>query len=166
MYKNEISGIRKTKDYLKYYRIVTTYYRLKHNLEPSDLDMLFFLWSEPYFTHEDFREYEQIMPWNRYRFSQLRKAGYIEKIRDNIGSQRAIYRMSRKGINVVTQIYKTLEGEVDISLHRAKNPMVRVNNSYRDKVFINGIKLMRRKINSIRNSKNEEEEPTDPTEQQ
>lgn len=167
MNENEKPLAKREHDYLKFYRIVSTYYRIKHNLEQSELDMLLFLYSEPYFDYENFKEYEQIMPWDNQRFSNLKKMGFIETIRNRTGSHRSVYRISRKGRYMIASMYKTLEGEIDISLHRVLNPMVRVNNSYRDKVYINAIKLMRRKVSAHRQrGKGEDDEPTDPTQRQ
>ena len=52
-------------DYLKYWAIVKRYYQRKNNLKQGDLDMILFLYSEQYFSVTRFREFEELVMWDR-----------------------------------------------------------------------------------------------------
>ena len=58
-------------DYLKYWRVIKYYYLRKHDMKAADLDMLLFLKSEKYFTKKKFDEFNQLVSWNKKRFTYL-----------------------------------------------------------------------------------------------
>ena len=55
-----------TDDYLKYWRVIRQFVKIKYELTQADLDVLLFLYSEKYFDKNKFEEYR------RYRFAQSR----------------------------------------------------------------------------------------------
>lgn len=113
---------KKEFNYLKYWAVVRAYAKHRYSLSASDLDMLFFLYTEGYFTKEKFTEYSSIMSWDKGRFQRLVRLGYIEVFRKRIGHHCALYDMSYKGKRVVNDIYKKLEGE-PFSEHYKNNPL-------------------------------------------
>ena len=60
-------------DYLKYWRVIRQYIKIKYNLTQSDLDILLFLKSESYFSKDKFEEFNEILSWDKQRFEKLRQ---------------------------------------------------------------------------------------------
>lgn len=115
-------------DYLKYWRIVRHYYRLKHNLSPADLDMILYLKSEQYFGKAEFETFNKVLPWDKKRFERLVKEGYIENFRAR-GRRRALYKVTKKTMTLCTNIYSILNG-AKISQTPANNPVFRNTSPY------------------------------------
>jgi hypothetical protein len=128
-------------DYLKYWRVIRQFIKVKHGLTQSDLDMLLFLKSEEYFSKDKFKEFASLIGWDRNRFEKLRQLGWIEVFRKRMGKRKALYQLSQKGKRVTTSIYKYLNGK-EIPTSNDGNPMFVRNVSYTDKVYRNFIKEM------------------------
>jgi hypothetical protein len=125
-------------DYLKYWRVVRQFIKSKHGLSQSDLDILLFLKSEEYFSKDKFKEFDELISWERNRFERLRQEGWIEVFRNRMGTRKALYQLSSKGKGVTTTIYKYLNGK-EIPTSKDGNPMFLRNISYTDKVYRNFI---------------------------
>lgn len=125
-------------DYLKYWRVIRQFIKVKHGLTQSDLDILLFLKSEEYFSKDKFKEFDDLISWERNRFERLRKEGWIEVFRKKTGKRKALYQISTKGKRVTTSIYKYLNGK-EIPTSNDGNPMFLRNVSYTDKVYRNFI---------------------------
>jgi len=128
-------------DYLKYWRVVRQFIKAKHKLTQADLDILLFLKSEQYFSKDKFKEFDELISWNKNRFENLRQAGWIEVFRKRMGKRKALYQLSTKGKRVTTSIYKYLNGK-EIPTSNDGNPMFLRNVSYTDKVYRNFITEM------------------------
>ena len=128
-------------DYLKYWRVVRQFIKAKHKLTQADLDILLFLKSEQYFSKDKFKEFDELISWNKNRFENLRQAGWIEVFRKRMGKRKALYQLSTKGKRVTTSIYKYLNGK-EIPTSNYGNPMFLRNVSYTDKVYRNFITEM------------------------
>lgn len=125
-------------DYLKYWRVVRQFIKVKHGLSQSDLDILLFLKSEEYFSKDKFKEFDDLISWERNRFERLRQEGWIEVFRKRMGKRKALYQLSQKSKRVTTSIYKYLNGK-EIPTSNDGNPMFLRNVSYTDKVYRNFI---------------------------
>jgi len=125
-------------DYLKYWRVVRQFIKVKHGLSQSDLDILLFLKSEEYFSKDKFKEFDDLISWERHRFERLRQEGWIEVFRKRMGKRKALYQLSQKSKRVTTSIYKYLNGK-EIPTSNDGNPMFLKNVSYTDKVYRNFI---------------------------
>lgn len=136
-------------DYLKYWRVVRQFIKVKHKLTQSDLDILLFLKSEEYFSKDKFKEFDELISWERNRFERLRQHGWIEVFRKRMGKHKALYQLSTKGKRVTTSIYKYLNGE-EIPTSNDGNPMFLRNVSYTDKVYRNFITKMNNSIKQQR----------------
>jgi len=132
---------KRNNDYLKYWRVVRQFVKIKYNLSQSDLDVILFLYSEKYFGSDKFREFNEILSWDRKRFSRLVSEGWIESFRKKENNKKALYQLSFKASRMVDMIYKKLNGE-EISMNDTVNPMFKRNVSYADKVYRNMIKEM------------------------
>jgi len=111
---------------------------VKHGLTQSDLDILLFLKSEEYFSKDKFKEFDDLISWEKNRFERLRQVGWIEVFRKKMGKRKALYQLSQKGKRVTTSIYKYLNGK-EIPTSNDGNPMFLRNVSYTDKVYRNFI---------------------------
>ena len=136
-------------DYLKYWRVIRQFIKVKHGLTQSDLDMLLFLKSEEYFSKDKFKEFASLIGWDKNRFEKLRQLGWIEVFRKRMGKRKALYQLSQKGKRVTTSIYKYLNGK-EIPTSNDGNPMFLRNVSYTDKVYRNFIKEMNLSIKQQR----------------
>ncbi len=68
-------------DYLKYWRVIRQYIKVKYGLTQSDLDIILFLNSEGYFDKDKFSEFDSILSWDEQRFNKLLRDGWIEVFR-------------------------------------------------------------------------------------
>jgi hypothetical protein len=128
-------------DYLKFWRVIRYYIKAKHGLTQADLDIILFLYSESYFSKEDFDTYTEIVSWDADRFKNLHRDGWIETFRRRGPNGRALYQLSYKATRVVLDIYRKLSGE-EIPTSLSNNPMFHKNVSYSDKVYRNMILQM------------------------
>jgi hypothetical protein len=130
-------------NYLKYWRVIRQWVKVKHNLNQSDLDMLFFLYSEKYFDRDKFEEFDNLLGWDKNRFNRLINSGWIEVFRSPMtpGGRRAIYKLASKSIYMIKSVYNKLNGE-EIPVSQSQNKMFARNVSYTDKVYRNMIKEM------------------------
>ena len=124
------------KDYLKYWRVVRQYVKIKYGIGQAELDMILFLYSEPYFSQAKFQEFNRVLPWNKKRFKKLVQDGWIESFRkyDPKTNTRAIYKLSFKAKRMVTSIYNKLNGE-EIPTNHINNPMFKKNVRFRAAVY-------------------------------
>lgn len=132
-------------DYLKYWRVVRQFVKVKYGLSQADLDILLFLKSEQYFSKDKFKEFDQLLSWNVHRFDNLLRDGWIEVFRKRAGKHKGLYCLSQKSKRVTTSIYKKLNGQ-EIPVSNDGNPMFLRNVSYTDKVYRNFIIELNKEI--------------------
>lgn len=123
-------------NYLKYWRVIRQFTKIKYGLTQSDLDMLFFLYSENYFDRNKFEEFDNLLGWDKNRFNRLINSGWIEVFRHSMtaGGRRAIYKLSPKATSMIRSVYKKLNGE-EIPVSQSQNKMFAKNVSYTDKRY-------------------------------
>lgn len=122
------------KDYLKYWRVVSYYVKVKYGLKQAELDALLFLYSEKYFGKDRFDHYNRILTWDTKRFSKLLSEKWIEVFRKRVGRHKTLYQLSLKSTRLVEHIYQILNGE-EIGTHRTNNPLFKRNVSTLDKFY-------------------------------
>ena len=140
-----------TDDYLKYWRVIRQFVKVKYGLTQSDLDILFFLYSEKYFDRDKFEEFDNLLGWDKSRFHRLINSGWIEVFRHgmNPGGRRVIYKLSSKSIYMIKSVYNKLSGE-EIPVSQSQNKMFARNVSYTDKRYRTMIKEMNATIKQQR----------------
>jgi hypothetical protein len=142
------------RDYLKYWKVIRTYFKVKHNLSQAEIDMLLFLYSERYFNISTFKEYERLFTWDIKRFHKLKSLGWIElfaskqKGRPAMRSK-ALYCLSYKAKRMVNSMYKKIEGE-EIPETLCNNPLFKKNIKPSEKPYKNMIKIMNKEIRENR----------------
>ena len=143
-------------DYLKYWRVIRQFVKIKYELTQADLDMLLFLYSEKYFDKDKFEEFDTLLGWDRYRFDRLRQQGWIQVFRSPMtpGGRRAIYQLSIKSNAMIQSIYRKLNGE-EIPVSNSNNKMFYKNVSYSDKVYRDMIIEMNKIIKQQRHRSHE-----------
>lgn len=127
-----------TNNYLKYYRIIRYFIKKKYNLSQADLEMLYFLHDEDYFSRDKFKEYNTVMTWDKNRFNRLVKEGWIDKFRNHNNTRKALYQLTYKGVNVVRSVYNKLEGQVMPTSEKG-NPLFSGKLSTKDNAYKNMI---------------------------
>ena len=136
-------------DYLKYWRVIRQFIKVKYSLSQGDLDMILFLHSEKYFSKDKFQEFDELLSWDEDRFDRLLRDGWIQVFRKRVGKNKTLYSLSFKTLRVVSSIYKKLSGE-EIPTSVTGNPMFAKNVSDTDKVYRNFIKNMNKFIRQQR----------------
>jgi hypothetical protein len=131
-------------DYLKYWRVIRQFIKVKYKVTQSELDVLLFLYSERYFNKDKFKEFDKLLSWDENRFDKMLRDGWIVKFRDyNYATkERALYEISYKGKSLVASIYKKLSGEEFIATSPARNSMFLKNVGWADKQYREAIKEM------------------------
>lgn len=123
-----------TDNYLKYWRVIREFVKVKYNLTQADLDMLLFLYSEKYFGQDRFNEYDLLLQWSTDRFHRLKKDGWIEKFRNQVAGRKALYRLTTKSTRMIQSVYRKLNGE-RIPVSKSQNKIFHKNISYTHKVY-------------------------------
>jgi len=121
-------------DYLKYWRVIKYYYLRKHDMKAADLDMLLFLKSEKYFTKKKFDEFNQLVSWNKKRFTYLLANGWLEVFSKRPKKYETIYKLTHKSKRLLTDIYNKLSGD-ELSVDPQTNPLFQKNVRYTDKTY-------------------------------
>ena len=97
---------------MKYWRIVRKYTMMKYNLNQDDLDVLFYIHDEKYFSNYQFEKYEKTMPWNVKRLQSLCERGWITRLPSgNKYAKRDVYEVTIKTQRVINNIYSILNGD-------------------------------------------------------
>ena len=121
-------------DYLKYWRVIRQFAKVKYSLTQSDLDMLLFLYSEKYFSRDKFQEFDTLLGWDVMRFQRLVKEEWIIRFRNRVGKRKALYKLTHKAEAMIQSLYRKLSGE-EIPTSSVGNKMFQKNVSYTDKVY-------------------------------
>lgn len=135
-----------SKDYLKYWRVVKHYVKMRYDLSQQDLEMLLFLKSENYFSREKFIEYGRTMSWNPTRLKSLIDRGWIEIFRPYKNFKKAIYTLSLKAKSVLNSIYRKLEGEEPLTDNPDLNPLKRKKLTYANRMYAKEMEVMNESI--------------------
>ena len=128
-------------DYLKYWRVIRQYVKVRYGLNQADLDMLLFLYSEKYFGKDKFQEFNELLSWDEKRFKRLLADGWMQNFRPRGKGVKGLYALSYKANRMIGSIYKKLNGE-EIPMTMCNNPMFKKNVDYSDKVYRNMIKYI------------------------
>lgn len=142
-------------DYLKYWKVIRNYFKIKYGITQVEMDMMLFLYSEKYFTRKKFDVYNNIMTWDRRRFDLMLKKGWIEIFRKKEGNKATIYKLSHRASLMINTMYKKLNGE-EISESLRRNKIYKKNTTYMNKVYRNAIIQMNQEIQRKRKEQPED----------
>ena len=139
-------------DFMKFYKIVKYWAKMKYGLSTADLELLFFLYSEMPFSKADFKTFTQVFPFDVSRFERLLRDKWIVKWRNRTATEGALYVLAYKGNQAVTTIYKKLTGDL-ISEDRRENKLFKKTGlTYSNKTHRNALIEMNKEYRK-RNSK-------------
>jgi len=123
-----------TMNYLKYWRVVRYFINAKYGISQPDLEMLIFLYDEPYFTRAKFKEFDKVFSWDKDRFDRLVRNGWVEKVSVESKSRLGVYNLTYKAKRVIGYAYALLEGK-EFPTMPDNNPVFKRNVSFTDKMY-------------------------------
>ena len=109
--------------------------------------MLLYLYDEGKFDMISFKEFSNILHWDRDRFWKLKQRGFINvwRKRNEVANKRPIYELSLKAVRICNSVYKRLLLKEKTSEDPRANPIMK-GNSYTDRVYRIAIKKINQKI--------------------
>ena len=135
----EASDIRDI-NLLKHYRIIRKWACRNNNLKDADIELLIYLDCIDMFTKEDFKTGTYSYSWDNRRWNRLLKEGWITvwRKRNRTTQKYHIYKVSFKGKQLISRIYRIMLGHEDIPTSTKRNSIMK-GNTYTDKVLITSI---------------------------
>lgn len=136
----EASDIRDI-NLLKHYRIIRKWACRNNNLSDADIELLIYLDCIDMFTKEDFKTGTYSYSWDNRRWNRLLKEGWIKvwRKRNRTTQKYHIYKVSFKGKQLISRIYRIMLGHEDIPTSTKRNTIMK-GLTYTDKVLIKSIK--------------------------
>ncbi len=125
---------------LKHYRIIRKWACRNNNLNDADIELLIYLDCMDMFTKEDFKTGTYSYSWDNRRWNRLLKEGWIAvwRKRNRTTQKYHIYKVSFKGKQLISRIYRIMLGHEDIPTSTKRNSIMK-GNTYTDKVLITSI---------------------------
>jgi len=135
----EASDIRDI-NLMKHYRIIRKWACRNNNLSDADIELLIYLDCMDMFTKEDFKTGTYSYSWDNRRWNRLLKEGWITvwRKRNRTTQKYHIYKVSFKGKQLISRIYRIMLGHEDIPTSTKRNSIMK-GNTYTDKVLITSI---------------------------
>ena len=124
---------------MKHYRSIRKWSCKNNNLNDADLELLIYLDAIDMFTKDDFIKGTYSFSWDNRRWNRLLKQGWIVvwRKRNRTTQKYHIYKVSFKGKQLISRIYRIMLGEEDINIGR-RNKIIN-GNTYTDKVMTKAI---------------------------
>ena len=140
MRKLEASDVRDL-HLLKHYRIIRQWACKNNGLNSADLELLIYLDCVGLFNRLDFINGSYSYSWETRRWSKLKQNGWITlfSARNRTTVKSNIYKVSFKGKQLISRIYRIMLGEEDIPTSTKRNSIMK-GKKYTDKVLIKSIK--------------------------
>jgi hypothetical protein len=128
----------------KYYRLIRKWACKTYNLKDADLELLIYLDCQKRFTRDDFIKGVHAYAWDKNRWERLRKEGWIDvwRKRNRTSIKYSIFKVSFKGQQLITRMYRIMLGEEDIPT--SERSVFFKNKTYTDKVMNHAIDLMQK----------------------
>jgi hypothetical protein len=125
---------------LKHYRIIRKWASRNNNLKEADLEILIYLDCLDLFTKKDFELGVYSYSWDNRRWSRLIKNDWVVvwRNRNRTTQKYNIYKVSFKGKQLISKIYRIMLGKEDIPVSGRRNSIIK-GNSYMDKVLTRAI---------------------------
>jgi len=135
----EASDIRDI-NLLKHYRIIRKWACRNNDLNDADIELLIYLDCMDMFTKEDFKTGTYSYSWDNRRLNRLLKEGWITvwRKRNRTTQKYHIYKVSFKGKQLISRIYRIMLGHEDVPTSTKRNSIMK-GNTYTDKVLITSI---------------------------
>ncbi len=133
-------------DFLRNYRLVRKWACKTNEIQEADFELLLYLDPLTYFTRGDFLDGVLYYSWDKKRFYRLINDGWIEKMydrADNGNKGHNKYKVSTKGKQMISRIYRILIGKEEIPESARRNSIMK-GNSFSDKMYKLAIEKMNR----------------------
>ena len=125
---------------LKHYRIIRKWACRNNDLNDADLELLMYLDCIDLFNKNDFKIGTYSYSWDNRRWNRLLKEGWISvwRKRNRTTQKYHIYKVSFKGKQLISRVYRMMLGEEDIPTSTKRNSIMK-GGTYTDKVLITSI---------------------------
>jgi hypothetical protein len=125
---------------LKHYRIIRKWACRNNNLNDADLELLMYLDCIDLFNKDDFKMGTYSYSWDNRRWNRLLKEDWIVvwRTRNRTTQKFHIYKVSFKGKQLISRVYRMMLGEEDIPTSTKRNSIMK-GETYTDKVLITSI---------------------------
>ena len=112
---------------LKHYRIVRRWACKNNNLTDADLELLIFFDCIDLFTKQDYIIGTYAYSWDNKRWNNLLKEGWIMvwRKRNHTTQKYNIYKVSFKGKQLISKMYRIMLGEEDIPTSARRNTIMK-----------------------------------------
>ncbi len=134
------AGDVKSINLLKHYRIIRKWACRNNNLNDADLELLIYLDCIDLFNKNDFKIGTYSYSWDNRRWNRLLKEDWITvwRNRNRTTQKYNIYKVSFKGKQLISRVYRMMLGEEDIPTSTKRNSIMK-GKTYTDKVLITSI---------------------------
>ena len=125
---------------LKHYRIIRKWACKNNDLTDAELELLIYLDCMELFTKKDFEIGTYSFSWNNRRWSKLIQNNWIQvwRHRNRTTQKYNIYKVSFKGKQLISRMYRIMLGHDDIPTSERRNKLI-AGNTYTDKVLTQAI---------------------------
>tara|TARA_R100000808_G_scaffold1457_3_gene6652 strand:- start:1426 stop:1872 length:447 start_codon:yes stop_codon:yes gene_type:complete len=125
---------------LKHYRIIRKWACKNNDLTDAELELLIYLDCIDLFTKKDFEIGVYSFSWNNRRWSKLIQNDWIQvwRHRNRTTQKYNIYKVSFKGKQLISRMYRIMLGHDDIPTSERRNKLI-AGNTYTDKVLTQAI---------------------------
>jgi hypothetical protein len=139
MKKLEASDL-KDLNLLKHYRIIRKWACKNNGLTDAELELLIYLDCIDLFTKKDFEIGVYSFSWNNRRWSKLLQNDWVQvwRYRNRTTQKYNIYKVSFKGKQLISRMYRIMLGHDDIPTSERRNKLI-AGDSYTDKVLTHAI---------------------------
>jgi hypothetical protein len=139
MKKLEASDIKEL-NLLKHYRIIRKWACKNNNLTDADLELLVYLDCIDLFNRNDYKMGTYSYSWDNKRWNKLLKNDWIVvwRKRNHTTQKYHIYKVSFKGKQLISRMYRIMLGLDDIPTNERRNPIMK-GKTYTDTVLITAI---------------------------
>ena len=129
----------KSLNLMKHYRIIRKWACKNNDLNDSDLELLIYLDCIDLFTIKDFKIGTYAYSWDHRRWNRLIQNDWIVvwRNRNRTTQKYNIYKVSFKGKQLISRIYRIMLGQEDINIG-SRNKII-TGSSYTDKVMTKAI---------------------------
>ncbi len=124
----------------KHYRIIRKWAAKTSDLKEADIELFFYLDAIDLFTKQDFKTGTHSYSWDNRRWNRLLKEEWIQvwRKRNRTTQKYNIYKLSFKGKQLLSRIYRIILGEEEIPETTRSNKLMK-RKSYTDKVLSTAI---------------------------
>jgi hypothetical protein len=102
---------------------IRPYIQKKNNIDLGLLEILLYLSSRQFFTQADFREMPKQLKYGSIK--NLIATGFVGIVQEGENLGKHVYKINRKGHEIVRNFYELLSGEKNISENQYENPLTR-----------------------------------------